>query len=156
MCGLPIQRERERVGGELDRAVRQRSAEHPGSVRAEARSDHDQVHRDRGAEHSLDEKAHGRRSTCRASLPLCPLSGLGDQEQSADGGERAKVVEEDARRDAGARRDSGEREREPASSLGREPGCDDHRDHAHASVSTAAIAPASLTVWDSDGCLGAT
>jgi hypothetical protein len=55
---------------------------------------------------------------------------LGDQDHPADGGERAKVVEEDARRDVRSRWDPGEWEREPSASLGREPGVDNHRDQA--------------------------
>ena len=65
-----------------------------------------------------------------SSVARCPLRGLGDQEQSADGGERAEVVEEDARRHVRSRWDPGEREREPPASLGGEPRSDDQRDPA--------------------------
>ena len=43
---LEVEREGERVGGELDRAVRERGASHPRAVGAEAHADHHHVGRD--------------------------------------------------------------------------------------------------------------
>ena len=49
-----------------------------------------------------------------------PVRRLGDQQQAADGRERAQVVDEDRRRHGRSGRDAGEREREPVTRLGRE------------------------------------
>ena len=50
---LDVEGEGERVGGELDRAVRERGASHPRAVGAEAHADHHHVRRDATGERDL-------------------------------------------------------------------------------------------------------
>ncbi len=104
----------------------------------------------------LAEPARGRRHACGLVGAPRPLRGLGDQEQPADRGERAKVVEEDARRDVRSRWDPGEREREPSASLGCDPTSTTTAIRPHASVNAVARALASQTVSNSEGTPGET
>ena len=109
---LDVEGEGERVGGELDRAVRERGASHPRAVRAEAHADHHHVGRDATGKRDLADDSEHPLGAPGVRCAVHEVGHLRHQQRATDGQQRVEVVDEDRGGHGGLGGDAAELERE--------------------------------------------